>query len=326
MGGRVAAQLALVARRGEQLAVAQERRADRHVAVLLRPARLAPGPAPCRARAPPRSCSGTSVRRLAIDGGVSRLELRCGQACSKWDRQCNSMRIKLALGAAMAALLALLGASAAAGCRGVGDRPAPPFAPRQLVVKFDGEAHGRTIGLPRGAGVLATARALRAKPNVEYAVPNYAAHASAVEPEPFDPDDAARSKRSPAAPSPPPAAGRPASGTSSTTAARRPRSCRSPPAGSTRSAPGRTSKRRAGPAARASSSPSSTAASPTATTAPSTCAAPTSRRNSSSPAKTSSTTTTCRSTRTATAPTSPARSPSRPTTGSASPASPTAPS
>ena len=40
VGGRVAAQLALVARRGEQLAVAQQGGADRHVAVLLRPAGL----------------------------------------------------------------------------------------------------------------------------------------------------------------------------------------------------------------------------------------------------------------------------------------------
>jgi len=102
----------------------------------------------------------------------------------------NSMRIKLALGAALAVLLALLGvgAGAAAAARPtIGQHHA--FAPRQLVVKFAGEAHGRTVGLPRGAGVRETARALRAKPNVEYAVPNYAAHASAVEPEPFDPDD-----------------------------------------------------------------------------------------------------------------------------------------
>jgi serine protease len=72
-------------------------------------------------------------------------------------------------------------------------RPASRFAPRQVVVKFTGEARGRTIGLPRGAGVLATARALRAKPDVEYAQPNFAAHASAVEPEAelpqVDPDD-----------------------------------------------------------------------------------------------------------------------------------------
>ena len=98
-------------------------------------------------------------------------------------------RSKLALGAALAVLLALLGATA--GGAGAVDAigPAHRFAPRQLVVKFAGEAHGRTVGLPRGAGVLATARALRARPDVEYAQPNYAAHASAAEPEPADPDD-----------------------------------------------------------------------------------------------------------------------------------------
>ena len=88
----------------------------------------------------------------------------------------------------MVACLALLGATAAgAAANAIG--PAHRFAPRQLVVKFAGEPHARTVGLPRGAGVLATARALRARPNVEYAEPNYAAHASAVELEPVDPDD-----------------------------------------------------------------------------------------------------------------------------------------
>jgi serine protease len=89
----------------------------------------------------------------------------------------------------LAVVLALLGANAGAAAASEGIGPAHRFAPRQLVVKFAGEPHGRTVGLPRGAGVLATARALRAKPDVEYAQPNYAAHASAVEPEPLDPDD-----------------------------------------------------------------------------------------------------------------------------------------
>ncbi len=101
----------------------------------------------------------------------------------------HSMRNRLALGAALAALLVPLGAGA--GHAAAADRigPARAFAPRQLVVKFKGERHGRTVGLPRGAGVLATARALRAKPAVAYAVPNYAATASAAELEPYDPDD-----------------------------------------------------------------------------------------------------------------------------------------
>jgi serine protease len=95
---------------------------------------------------------------------------------------------RYALMGALALLLALLGATATdAAASGIG--PARRFASRQLVVKFQGEAHGRTVGLPRGAGVLATARALRARPGVEYAEPNYAASASDAELEPYDPDD-----------------------------------------------------------------------------------------------------------------------------------------
>jgi serine protease len=99
------------------------------------------------------------------------------------------MRNKTALVGVIAALLALLGATAGGASAASGIGPARRFAPRQLVVKFKGEPHARTVGLPRGAGVLATARALRAKPRVAYAVPNYAATASAAELEPYDPDD-----------------------------------------------------------------------------------------------------------------------------------------
>lgn len=67
--------------------------------------------------------------------------------------------------------------------------PAREFAPRQLLVKFEGERRGEAIALPRGAGVRASARALRQSPSVVYAVPNYLASASATDPEPFDPDD-----------------------------------------------------------------------------------------------------------------------------------------
>jgi serine protease len=111
-------------------------------------------------------------------------------------------RFKLALGAALAVSLGLLGALAPGGAGAAHGRGRTAraeahaiaehhrFAPRQLVVKFEGEAHGRTVGLPRGVGVLAAARALRAKPNVVYAQPNYAAHASAAEElAPYDPDD-----------------------------------------------------------------------------------------------------------------------------------------
>jgi serine protease len=83
----------------------------------------------------------------------------------------------LALGAALALGLAP-GADAAAGLSPA--TAARGFAPRQLVVKFAGQQAGRTVGLPPGAGVLDTARALRANPRVQYAEPNYTATASAA--------------------------------------------------------------------------------------------------------------------------------------------------
>ena len=90
---------------------------------------------------------------------------------------CALLGAFLALGLAIA-----LGLSASAEAV-TGLSPAHPargFAPRQLVIKFDGQRNGRTVGLPAGSGVLATARALRANPRVEYAEPNYAATASAA--------------------------------------------------------------------------------------------------------------------------------------------------
>jgi serine protease len=59
--------------------------------------------------------------------------------------------------------------------------PAHGFAPRKVVVKFEGERRGRTLALPAGAGVRETAAALRANPRVAYAEPDYIATASATE-------------------------------------------------------------------------------------------------------------------------------------------------
>jgi len=66
--------------------------------------------------------------------------------------------------------------------------PAHGFAPRQLLVKFEGQRVGETLQLPPGAGVRRTAKALQANPHVAYAEPNYIATASAS-PAPFDPND-----------------------------------------------------------------------------------------------------------------------------------------
>lgn len=87
----------------------------------------------------------------------------------------------------LAALTALVVAGPASAQTGVS--PAREFAPRQLLVKFEGQRHGQRIALAAGAGVRRVARALRQNPDVVYAEPNYVASASAVSGAPFDPDD-----------------------------------------------------------------------------------------------------------------------------------------
>lgn len=69
-----------------------------------------------------------------------------------------------------------------------GIAPARSFAPRQLLVKFEGQRQGQAIRLAPGVGVRGAARALRRNPDVVYAEPNYIARASAS-PAPFRPDD-----------------------------------------------------------------------------------------------------------------------------------------
>jgi len=66
--------------------------------------------------------------------------------------------------------------------------PAREFAPRQLLVKFEGQRLGRAVSLAPGTGVRDAAAALRKNPRVAYAEPNYIATAS-VEPSPYDPSD-----------------------------------------------------------------------------------------------------------------------------------------
>jgi serine protease len=89
----------------------------------------------------------------------------------------------------LALAAAALPASAAASASHTGVAPAREFAPRQLLVKFEGEPTGRAVSLSAGAGVHLAARALRGNPRVVYAVPNYIATASATEPSPYDPSD-----------------------------------------------------------------------------------------------------------------------------------------
>ncbi len=80
--------------------------------------------------------------------------------------------------AAATTVAALSAAQAPSAGAAVGLAPAREFAPRQLLVKVQGEAHGRALRLPTGVGVRAAARALRENQRVQYAVPNYIATAS----------------------------------------------------------------------------------------------------------------------------------------------------
>jgi serine protease len=88
----------------------------------------------------------------------------------------KKLKTILAAAAAVAALAALAAPASAA----IGLAPAHGFAPRQLLVKLEGERRGRKLRLPAGVGVHEAARALRADPRVEYAVPNYIATASSA--------------------------------------------------------------------------------------------------------------------------------------------------
>ena len=83
-----------------------------------------------------------------------------------------------------ATLLAVLAMGAGSARASIGISPAHGFAPRQVVVKFEGERVGRGVTLAPGANVPAATVALQRNPNVEYAEPNYVATASALDPEP----------------------------------------------------------------------------------------------------------------------------------------------
>jgi serine protease len=82
---------------------------------------------------------------------------------------------------AITMLLAALGAGAAAASAAMAVSSAREFAPRRLVVKFEGERGARAVGLRAGTSVPETAAALRRNPRVAYAEPDYLATASATE-------------------------------------------------------------------------------------------------------------------------------------------------
>jgi serine protease len=89
-----------------------------------------------------------------------------------------NLRIGTTLGISLLLIL-LSGTSAAAESAGVGSGRG--FAPRQVIVKFEGESRpGRAEPIPAGVGVREMAAALRRNPAVSYAAPNYLATASAA--------------------------------------------------------------------------------------------------------------------------------------------------
>jgi serine protease len=84
--------------------------------------------------------------------------------------------------------LVLVAASiSAAGASAAGEPPQAPYVPGELLVKFDGGTE-RVLDLPQGVDLATAKQALAANPQVDYAVPNYIAHASAI---PNDPGPAA---------------------------------------------------------------------------------------------------------------------------------------
>jgi serine protease len=78
------------------------------------------------------------------------------------------------------ALLAFAAAPAAQAGAAAGIAPARDFAPRQVVLKFEGQRSGRAVRLPRGVGVREAVAALEDSPRVAYAAPNHIATASAT--------------------------------------------------------------------------------------------------------------------------------------------------
>jgi len=94
----------------------------------------------------------------------------------------NDMKSRLSILAVLVLLAALAAASVPAGAA-TGISPAREFAPRQLVVKFEGQRRGRAVGLPPRVNVRRAAAVLRRNPRVAYAAPNYIATAS-VAPQP----------------------------------------------------------------------------------------------------------------------------------------------
>jgi serine protease len=88
------------------------------------------------------------------------------------------MNPRLPILAVFVLLAALAGTASTSAAAATGISPAREFAPHQLVVRFEGQRHGRAVGLPPRVRVGRAAAALQRNPRVAYAAPNYIAHAS----------------------------------------------------------------------------------------------------------------------------------------------------
>jgi len=125
--------------------------------------------------------SGGNFRGRAV---FSKCLAGCGGTADDWTKMRRLLRILLP-----SAALAACAVPAAVAATPPTVAPAHAFAPRQLLLKFEGERSARAVSLAHGAGVGRTAAALRQNPRVVYAEPNYIATASAVEHAPLDPND-----------------------------------------------------------------------------------------------------------------------------------------
>ncbi len=74
------------------------------------------------------------------------------------------------------------GICAAPASANTGISPARAFVPGEVVLKLQGQRRGRAVELPRGVGVRHAVAALRQRPGVAYAAPNYIARASQRQP------------------------------------------------------------------------------------------------------------------------------------------------
>jgi serine protease len=123
-------------------------------------------------------------RQLRERAGVSWM-LACLQGLRQPTPTMNRRLPILAALAPLAAVSALAAAHAPAPADAkIGLAQAREFAPRRVILKFEGQRAGRAIRLPAGIGVRRAVTVLRRIPRVAYAAPDYIATASKAPPLP----------------------------------------------------------------------------------------------------------------------------------------------